>query len=309
MIPPCGIGTRSVSIYNAATMDHQAEQEPSLDRMVLGIAGVGLIGGSIAAAARARMVCSRIIGFGRSAERLRTAQRAGLIDDFSTDYELCRDVDFFVSCLPVDRIAESVRAAGARMSPGSVLTDAGSTKRGLCEGIGVSPSPGTTFVGSHPLAGSERQGFEHADANLFDGRVCVITPSGAESPEAVTRVAEFWAKLGSRVVSLSAAEHDKILARTSHTPHIAAAALASIARGDDLPLAAGGFRDTTRIAAGDPALWTSILLANRAAVEATLDLFLRQCEMFREALQDDDANRLQALLADAKSRRDAFDDL
>ena len=290
-------------------MEQQAEQEPSLGRMVLGIAGVGLIGGSIAAAARARRVCSRVIGFGRSTERLRAAQEIGLIDEFSTDYELCREVDFFVSCLPVDRIAESVRSASATMPPSSILTDAGSTKRELCEEIGDSPSPGTTFVGSHPLAGSERQGFEHADANLFDGRVCVITPSGAEPPEAVTRIAEFWTKLGSRVVSLSAAEHDTILSRTSHTPHIAVAALASLLREGELPLAAGGFRDTTRIAAGDPALWTSILLANRAAVEATLENFLQQCEMFRDALRDDDADRLQALLSNAKARRDAFDEL
>ena len=286
-------------------METQATHEPS-DGVVLGIAGVGLIGGSIAAAARG--VSSRIIGFGRSLERLRTAREAGLIDEFSVDYELCREVDLFISCLPVDRIAESVRTASALMPPGSIATDAGSTKQSICTAIGVAPSPMTTFIGSHPLAGSEKQGFEHADAHLFERRVCVITPTGAEPPETVGRLADFWASLGSRVVSLSAVEHDRILARTSHMPHIAAAAVAGGVEESDLPFASGGFRDTTRIAGGDPSLWAAILLANEEAVGAALDAVIERCGRFREAVRQGDAKLLRTLLTDAKMRRDAFDE-
>lgn len=276
--------------------------------LVLGIAGVGLIGGSIAAAARDRGVSSRIIGFGRSGQRLRAARDQGLIDEFSTGEELYQQVNFFVSCLPIDGIAESVGRAGRLMPAGSIATDAGSTKRQLCETIGPSPSRNTTYIGSHPLAGSEKNGFEYADASLFEGRVCVITPAGIEPPEAITKVAEFWSALGSRVITLAAEEHDRILARTSHVPHVAAAVVAGGLDGSDLPFASGGFRDATRIAAGDPALWTSILLSNQDAVGAGLDGIIERCEQFRQALRDGDSELLNSLLSEAKKQRDAFDE-
>lgn len=276
--------------------------------VVLGIAGVGMIGGSIAAAARARGVSSRIIGFGRSADRLRAARNLGLIDDFSTGEELYQQVNFFVSCLPVNCIAESVDRASRLMPVGSIATDAGSTKQQICDMTGSFPSQNTTFIGSHPLAGSEKNGFEHADAELFEGRVCVITPEETAPPEAIAKVVEFWSALGCRVVSLAAGEHDRILARTSHVPHVAAAVVAGGVDASDLPFASGGFRDATRIAAGDPALWTSILLSNQEAVSAGLDGFIKRCEQFRQAVRDGDAEALERLLSEAKKRRDAFEE-
>ncbi|HEX6983739.1 MAG TPA: prephenate dehydrogenase/arogenate dehydrogenase family protein [Planctomycetaceae bacterium] len=273
----------------------------------LGVAGVGLIGGSIAAAVKARGMFGRVIGFGRSVDRLEAALRAGLIDDYATEYgPACRDADLFVSCLPVDRIADSLREAAARMKPGSVVTDAGSVKRSICSAVGPEPAPGVTFVGSHPLAGSERQGFEHADADLFVGRTCVLTPCGGEPAAAVERVASFWRGLGSEVVTLSAGEHDAVLARTSHLPHLVAAAVAAALSEGQERFAAGGFRDTTRIAAGDPDLWASILLGNREAVGEALGEFIGRCEAFRRALAAGDGASLRELLHDAKRRRDAF---
>lgn len=273
----------------------------------LGVAGVGLIGGSIAAAARSRGLFRRIIGFGRCRERLHAACQAGLIDDFSTDPGTdCRDVDLFVSCLPVDRIADSIRQAASGMRPGSVLTDAGSIKAGICEAVGPEPAPGVVFIGSHPLAGSERQGFEHADADLFDRRTCVITPSGDEPTDAVERLRAFWSGVGGTVVSLSPIEHDALLARVSHLPHLVAAALSSVPSDDALRFAAGGFRDTTRIAGGDPELWTAIFSANREAIADSLTEFLARCDQFRVALANNDSGTIRELLTTAKVRRDLF---
>lgn len=290
-------------------MTIQAPQENAVTAMMLGIAGVGLIGGSIAAAARSRGIASRIIGFGRSEQRLAAAVEAGLIDAFSTDYAACAEVELFVSCLPVDRIVESVRQASTFMPPGSIATDAGSTKSAICEQLKGITRPDVTFVGSHPLAGSEQQGFEHADAGLFEGRLCVLTPSGREPAGVVQRLAAFWEGLGCRTVSQSPEEHDKILARTSHVPHVAASAVARLIQSGDLPFAAGGFRDTTRIAAGDPDLWTSILRANRHAIALELGRVIQSCEAFRDALQRGDYESIRRLLAEGKEIRDQFDRL
>lgn len=273
----------------------------------LGIAGVGLIGGSIAAAVKARGTFGRVIGFGRSVDRLEAAKRAGLIDDFDVGYERHGGrLDLFVSCLPVDRIAGSIREAASRMPRGSLATDAGSVKRPLCEAVGVEPAAGVTFVGSHPLAGSERQGFEHADAGLFLGRTCVLTPCGSEPAGAVDRVAEFWRSIGGEVTFLPPDEHDAILARTSHLPHVAAAAVAAGMADGHVRFAAGGFRDTTRIASGDPDLWTGILLANRDAVCDALGEFVGRCEAIRRSLDRRDADSLREMLAEAKARRERF---
>ncbi|MGC1272887.1 MAG: prephenate dehydrogenase/arogenate dehydrogenase family protein [Planctomycetaceae bacterium] len=284
-----------------------SDTKGTLGNGTLGIAGVGLIGSSIAAAVKSRRLFRRIIGFGRSVERLEAARQAGLIDDlFVDDDSACRDVDLFVSCLPVDRIVDSVRGAASCMKPGSVITDAGSVKGTICEALGPEPAPGVTFVGSHPLAGSEKQGFENADANLFLDRVCVMTPTGAEPASAVDRVHAFWRGLGSEVVTLSPAEHDAVLARTSHVPHLVAAALCSVPTDEELRFAAGGFRDTTRIAAGDPDLWTAVVSANRGAIEDALALFIAQCEQCREAIAAGDESAVRRFLITAKARRNQF---
>ncbi len=271
----------------------------------LGIDGVGLIGGSIAAAAKARSLCRRVLGFGRSAERLEAARDAGLIDDFSLDYRAASEVDLQICCLPVDRIPEAILQAAACMQPGGVVTDAGSVKGSICESIGSEPAPGVFFVGSHPLAGSEKQGFAHADADLFAGRTCVVTPGPGSDESATVRVTDYWQRLGSSVLVLSPAEHDRILARTSHMPHAVAAAVAAALCPADITFAASGFRDTTRIAAGDPALWTSILYANRVAVASELRSLVDRCQQFVSALESGQVEAVEHLLADGKRCRDA----
>jgi prephenate dehydrogenase len=268
------------------------------------VVGVGLIGGSIAAALKSRGHRGRVVGVGRSADRLETAASAGLLDDFTTSPTAIR-ADLWVVCTPVDRIAADVRAIADATHPGTLITDAGSVKGPICRELESLPG-GVTFVGSHPLAGSEQRGFEHARADLFQGRTCVITPPGDASPDDVARLTAFWRSLGLRVVRMTPEDHDEALAYTSHAPHAVAAALAAALTDAERPLTATGFADTTRIAAGDPDLWAAIFLQNADALERGLKRFAGRLDAIRAAITARDAAALKNLLRAAKTNRDAL---
>ncbi|MBI3865422.1 MAG: prephenate dehydrogenase/arogenate dehydrogenase family protein [Planctomycetia bacterium] len=271
------------------------------------IVGVGLIGGSIALAAKQRRTALKVIGVGRNAARLAEASRRGIIDDAASDLaSAARLADLIIFCTPVDRIAVGVREAAAVCRPGTLITDAGSTKGEICRDLAVGLPQGVEFVGAHPLAGSEQQGFEHASASLFENRVCVVTPQPANSSKSVARIAAFWTALGSTVTEMTPAAHDRALAETSHLPHVAAAALAATLSAENRVLAATGFRDTTRIASGDPELWTAILLGNRECVQSSLAAFDAALDRFRQAIEENDAEGLKNLLKAAKIGRDAI---
>ncbi len=266
-----------------------------------------MIGGSIALAAKSRKVARVVLGVGRNGGRLEEARRRGVIDEALVD--LCaaaRRADLLVFCAPVDRIAAAVREAAAVCRPGTLLTDAGSVKAGLCRDLAGELSKGVEFVGAHPLAGSEKQGFEHADARLFEKRICVVTPVPSNSPSAVERVGGFWRTLGATLIEMSPEAHDRALAETSHLPHLVAAALAATLSPTNRELAASGFRDTTRVASGDPELWAAIFLENRDELLASLSRYDALLAQFRKALEQNDAAALKELLRDAKMRRDAI---
>lgn len=268
------------------------------------VIGVGLIGGSIGAAAKARGAAQTVIGLGRNHERLEAARRAGVIDHVATEPAGIAHADLIVVCTPVDRIAADVVSLALHAKPGAIFTDAGSVKGTICAALAGDLPAGVSFVGSHPLAGSEKAGFEHADANLFAGKVCIITPLETTPPDAASRVRSFWEALGMRVVAMSPERHDAVLALTSHLPHAAAAALASLLDGPEAEFAATGFRDTTRVAGGDPDLWTAIFSANREPLLHELDRLVVKLTELRDAIQADDRARIHALLNDAKQRRD-----
>jgi prephenate dehydrogenase len=166
--------------------------------------------------------------------------------------------------------------------------------------------PDVHFIGSHPLAGSEKRGPEHASAGLFQDRLIVVTPNKTTDPDALDKVCNFWKALGSRIKLMSPGEHDEALAVTSHLPHVIASTLAQALPDELRELTASGFRDTTRIAAGDPALWTGILLHNRQAVLTAFVSFLNQLERFQAALQAGDEAALTAYLEYGKKVRDAL---
>jgi prephenate dehydrogenase len=274
------------------------------------IVGVGLIGGSIGLSLRKRGLVREVMGIGRRASSLQEALSKGCITAATTHLkEGVLGSDLVVVCTPVDSIAALVLEAARHGPPECLLTDAGSTKEAIVQHVeaGLAKDEGRTvrFVGSHPLAGSEKNGPTAAAADLFEGRVVVITPTGRTAPKAVEGICALWESLGARVLSMSPPAHDAALARTSHLPHLVASALAAATPAELLPLTAGGWQDATRIAAGDAALWREIFLANRGPTLKALNDFETVLGQFRQALEAADADRLTELLAEGKRRRDA----
>jgi prephenate dehydrogenase len=271
----------------------------------IAIVGVGLIGGSVGLAAKARGVAGQVVGVGRDRAKLEKAVRLGAIDTFTTD--LTRGVAeaaLVVVCTPVDRIGETILDAAKASRPGTLFTDGGSTKGNILAELGER-LPGA-FVPAHPLAGSEKTGAEHGRADLFVNRVTILTPTPNTDPNAVERVAAFWRGLGSRVVTMTPDDHDRALATTSHLPHAVAAGVAGVTPAEWLQLTAGGFRDVTRIAGGDPHLWAAIFAANRDAVLAALSQFATRMDEFRRLLAAGDSDGLVRWLSDGKQVRDAL---
>ncbi|QDU41801.1 prephenate dehydrogenase [Symmachiella dynata] len=272
------------------------------------IVGVGLIGGSLAAAVKQRQLAARIIGVGRNLPRLQSAQQAGLIDDCLVDLSAAAaESDLIVFCTPVDKIVTGVREAAAHCRPGTLMTDGGSTKGAICAAVSGSLPADVHFVGAHPLAGSEKQGFEHANADLYQDRICVVTPHNDSDPTAVSQVSAFWRQVGMTVIEMSPEEHDNILAETSHVPHLVASALAATLRDETRPLTSSGFRDTTRIAAGDEHLWAAIFQGNKTAMLAGLDQFETQLRELRGAIERDDTETLVQSLRAARVKRETLE--
>jgi prephenate dehydrogenase len=259
------------------------------------IAGVGLIGGSIGMRLRGDGLVKSVVGIGRNPDRLKAAMGLGAIDSYVTDWpSAMAEADAVILCGPVSSIAPSARQAWqARKSDDVWISDAGSTKSRIVEEIVADPSLARAFVGGHPIAGSERSGVEASRADLFQDRVCIVTPTEQSAPEAVAAATRFWKSLGSRVIAMTPSAHDAGLAMTSHMPHMIASALARSVRREDLDLAAGAFRDMTRVAAADGSLWADIFLSNRDFLNDSLDRHIQEVLHFKTLL---DAGSSDALI-------------
>jgi prephenate dehydrogenase len=279
------------------------------------IVGVGLIGGSIGLALRERKLAQKIIGVGRRQQSLDAARKIGAIDNGVTNLASgVLQAQLIIIATPVDTIAERVVQASAVCPAGSLITDVGSTKESIVAAVDAGLAArrsGPRFVGSHPLAGDHRTGPEHARADLFEDRTVVITPTEHTRPAAVTEITGFWESLGANVRSMPPAQHDAALAVTSHLPHLAAVALAAATPSELLPLTSTGWRDTTRVAGGDAALWQAILTANRQHVLDALDRMGKTIGTLRESLEQGDNESLISILelaAERKRERDALGD-
>lgn len=271
------------------------------------VVGVGLIGGSIGRALRERALAGRVVGVGRNEANLADALRVGAIDRAETD--LARGVseaDVVVVCTPVGQVAALALAAAAAAPDGVLLTDAGSTKRTIVEAVERNPRGRAAFVGGHPIAGSERQGAAHSDGGLFEGRVCVLTPTGKTPPDRLGRARAFWASIGCRTIELDPARHDEALALTSHLPHVLASALAGVVPPEAFDVAAGAYRDMTRVAGADGALWSAIFLENRGPILDAIGRFDARLRAFRDALEAGDAEALDLLWEAARQARGGF---
>jgi prephenate dehydrogenase len=272
------------------------------------IIGVGLIGGSVGLALRKRRLTAEVIGVGRNQAVLEEIKRQGMIQHGTTVLEegVAR-AEVVVVCTPVNRIADDVRRAAEVAGAEVLVTDVGSTKRQIVDAVERQPCAASVFVGAHPLAGSERRGAAHASADLFEGRICMLTPTYRTPPEQLRRARAFWTSLGCKLVEMSPAEHDEILAHTSHLPHALAAALAVAVPAEWHALAAGAFRDGTRVAAADTALWTAIFRDNRGPLLKALGHLQGSLDTFKYALMTDDEDAIRRWWDEAKRRRDSYD--
>ncbi|MBN9120606.1 MAG: prephenate dehydrogenase/arogenate dehydrogenase family protein [Planctomycetes bacterium] len=271
------------------------------------IVGVGLIGGSVGLAAKARGAARRVVGVDRDPAVIAKAVAVGAIDAGAELTDAVAAAGLVVVCTPVDRIADVLLAAAQHAKPGTLFTDAGSTKRNVLAGVAKKLPDRFPYVPAHPLAGSEKAGPEHGRADLFEGRATVVLVEKFSADwDRTVAVGRFWEALGSRVVLMNADEHDKVLAVTSHLPHAVASAVAGSTPKEWLNLTAGGFRDVTRIAAGDPQLWAAIFEANRDATLAALDYFAARLSAFRTMLEAGDRAGLVQWLTEGKQVRDAL---
>lgn len=244
----------------------------------LSIVGLGLLGGSVAKAARAASLAQEIVGVGRNPKSLEPALRERAVDRITTDLaEGVRGADMIVLATPVATLERQLPAVWEAASSHALLTDVGSTKAGIvraAEALGASRPLG--FVGSHPMAGSNLSGFSVARADLFSGATVILTPTDRTPSEPIKRVTEFWEAMGGRVTVMDPATHDRAVAAISHLPHLVVDALVAAVVDMDprfLDVAARGFKDTTRIAASDPTVWREIFQQNREALAEAIAAF------------------------------------
>lgn len=274
----------------------------------IGILGGGLLGGSIALALREKADVRLWI---RKPEVLEAARSSGL--NFSTGdlSQAVSDCDLLILAVPVGAMPTLLSAAiNAGLPSTCLVTDVGSVKKTVHDSLApITARSGNTFIGSHPMAGSERNGLQAARADLFDNAACLLTNDSVAKETLCTALAGFWESLGCCVSWFSAVEHDGLVARISHLPHITAAATAFAALSADPNIGSfsgGGLRDTTRVAGGNPEMWAEILTENKTAVTAVLRETISKLNEFLENLTAGDHEQIQHLLADAKALRDTL---
>jgi prephenate dehydrogenase len=286
-------------------LSQPVEHTPRWDTVT--IVGMGMIGTSLGIELMRRGVAGQVIGVGRDPKKLHMAETMGACTSVSTSLPASvTDTQLVVVCTPVSRIVADVRQAAACCRHETLITDVGSTKAAIVAELDRGLPPAARFIGSHPLAGSEKTGPTAAMQNLFEGRTVVVTPGKATRPADAAQIAAFWKALGAKVTQMDPAEHDRVVAGSSHLPHLVSSALAAATPRECLPLVAGGWADTTRVAGGDPQLWTDILLENKDNVLASLATFETVLGRFRQALSHNDARALVEVLQEAKRIRDAL---
>ena len=276
----------------------------------IAILAPGLLGGSVARAARAKGAAARIVVWARRPEVREALSGQPWCDTVADSPETAAEgSDLAVIAAPVDSIVGLARRIAPHLPPGAVATDVGSVKAEIARQGHAAFGGRAHFVGSHPMAGSEKTGWEHGAANLFENRTCFVTPLAETDPAAVERVSGFWRVLGARVVAIDPAEHDRIVAHISHLPQAAASALCAFLAEQDpawREFAGGGLRDTTRIASGDPHLWRTIFEQNRAEVLKALAGYREELEAFEAEIARGDWPGLPARLERGKAYRDGF---
>jgi len=277
----------------------------------LAIIGVGLIGSSIARAARARGAVSTIVATARSAATRRRIAELGLADEVvETNAAAVKGADLVIVCVPVGSSGAVAAEIGPALKAGAILSDVGSVKGSVLKDMGPHVPAKVHFIPAHPVAGTEHSGPDAGFAELFENRWCILTPTAGTDPAAVARLKAFWTALGSNVEIMDAEHHDLVLAITSHVPHLiaynivgTADELQAVTRSEVLKFSAGGFRDFTRIAASDPTMWHDIFLHNKKAVLEMLGRFNEDLSVLTRAIHGGDGKTLMELFTRTRAIR------
>ena len=275
--------------------------------------GVGLLGGSLGLALRKRSLAGEICGFVRREASIAECKQVGAIDSGTTSLsEAVRGADLIVLCTPLAQMNELAMAFAPLLEKKALVTDVGSVKHALVAELEpLFAAHGASFVGSHPMAGSEKMGVAAARVDLFLNAACVVTPTYSSPPDKIAETEEIWTAVGGRVMRLSPEVHDELVARSSHLPHVLAAQLATLVLSrknvpEQQKLCASGFRDSTRIASGSPEMWRDIAIMNREHLLAALDEFMRHLSEFRGILEKKDSAAVEKYFNEAKALRDEW---
>lgn len=277
----------------------------------LALIGVGLIGSSIALAARQHGLVKHIAVSTRKAETLAEAEALNLGDSYTLDAaEAVADADLVILCTPVGAFEAVARHIASALKPGAIVTDVGSVKGHVLRVVGPILPSNVHFVPGHPMAGTEYSGPSAGFPSLFEGRWCMLTPAPDVDRDAVDKLSDFWKALGSEIEVMDAAHHDLVVAITSHVPHLiaynivgTADDLETVSKSEVIKFSAGGFRDFTRIAASDPVMWRDVFLTNRDAVLEMLGRFLEDLSVLQRAVRQGDGEALEELFTRTRAIR------
>lgn len=260
-----------------------------------------------------RGLAQRVTGYARRESTAQEALALKAVHAASTDLAATvREADLVILCTPIGQMAELSKHFSRHLKSGAVVTDVGSVKQPVVEALEpIFQSAECHFVGSHPMAGAEKTGVSNSRADLFCNALCVVTPTPKSQLTAVQQIEALWKALSCQVLRLSPSQHDELVARSSHLPHVVAAALASYVLSpahvpEQAALCASGFRDTTRVASGSPEMWRDIALTNRTYLTRALGVFIADLEEIQRGVREGDANAIEEFFSQAKRRRDGW---
>ncbi len=274
------------------------------------IIGVGLIGASLALAVKEKSVSRNIIGYGRNEKRLREAKSLGIIDHCTLSLEEAADSDLVVLATPIGTFENIAREISKFLKHDMIVIDVGSVKAQVVNSLEEIIGDKAYYIGTHPIAGSDKTGFEHAKADLYEGARVVITPTEKTHNPSLKKIKKMWERVGAVVEMMSADEHDKIYALVSHLPHLLAFSLVNtVAEVDStfLKYAGSGFKDTTRIAKSSPEIWKDIFCMNRTNIIKMLDVFIDNLHTAKRMLEDNSEENITGFIQRAKIFRESID--
>lgn len=265
------------------------------------IVGTGLIGGSLALAIKKKRLADEVIGVSRHKKSLLLAKKKGAIDRGAQEIDIIKEADFLILATPPSTIMDLAPGISRIIGKDCIVIDVASTKEKIVPFLSkIFPN----YVGSHPLAGSEKRGIINAEAGIFKDSLCILTPTKNTTKRALKKAELLWRRLGTKIVFLSPKSHDKILSFTSHLPHTVVFSLINSIPPGYLKAASAGLKDTTRIASSDSGLWADIFLSNRQNMLKAIELFEAELSRLKSAIQRKDRRRLALILKEAKNKRD-----